>query len=239
MAVGPYPYNTGSLEVSSALDYLRGQQGTEGSINGFETSAWAVMAIAASGEDPHNWQVDSNPTIVDYLASSAVSASSIGDYSRMILAIAASGEDPTSFGGVNFLIQLQSEYDGSQLGDSSLLNDDFWGVMALIAAGESPASDIIQDSVSFILGNQNGGDGGWSWGVGQQSDVDDTAAAIMALIAAGQSASSTPIINGLAYIKANQIDNGGFAGFDNSPSNAATDSWGIDCIAAAGEDPTS
>jgi len=236
MAAGPYPYSTCDSEVSDALDYLRGQQGSDGSIGDFATSSWVVMSIASAGEDPNNWQVGSNPSIVDYLATNAGSASSTNDYSRMILAIAAASEDPSNFGGVDFLSLLQSAYDGSQIGDSSLLNDDFWGVMALVAGGEDSTSAIIQDSISFILTNQNG-DGGWSWGVGQASDVDDTAAAIMALISSGQSPSSTPVTDALAYIKSTQIDNGGFESWGST--NSATDSWGIDSIAAAGEDPTS
>jgi len=236
MAVGSYPLTTSDAEVADALDYLRGQQGADGSISDFSTSAWAVMAIAAAGEDPNSWQVDSNPTIVEYLSANAGSASSATDYSRMILAIAAAAEDPTDFGGVDFVALLNAEYDGTQIGNSSYLNDDFWGVMALIAAGEDPASTTIQDSVSFILTNQNA-NGGWSWGVGEDSDVDDTAAAIMALTAAGESASSTELTNALAYIKSTQMDNGGFESWGET--NSATDSWGIDGIVAAGEDPSS
>ena len=239
MAAGPYPYTCDDPEVSDALDYLRGQQGTDGKIGDFATSAWAVMAIAAAGEDPHSWKVSSNPTIVDYLETNADSASSTNDYSRMILAIAAADEDVTDFGGVDFLSELQDAYDGSQIGDSSLLNDDFWGVMALVAAGVDPASSVaIQDSISFILSNQNA-NGGWSWGVGQASDVDDTAAAIMALIAAGEPASSTAITDALAYIKSTQVANGGFESWgETGETNSATDSWGIDGIVAAGQDPT-
>ena len=236
IAAGPYPYSTSDAEVADALDYLRGQQSTDGSISDFATSSWVVMAIVAAGEDPNSWQVGSNPSIVDYLATNAGNASSVNDYSRMILAIAAAGEDPTNFGGINFLSLLKAAYDGYQIGDNSLLHDDFWGVMALVAAGEELTSTIIQDSVSFILNNQNG-DGGWSWGVGQASDVDDTAAAIMALIAAGQSAGSTPIAAALVYIKSTQMDNGGFESWGST--NSATDSWGIDSLVAAGEDPTS
>ncbi|MCK4722684.1 MAG: hypothetical protein KAT75_05240, partial [Dehalococcoidia bacterium] len=36
-------------EVASALDYLRGEQGADGCISDFATSAWATMAIAAAG----------------------------------------------------------------------------------------------------------------------------------------------------------------------------------------------
>jgi len=237
VAADTYPYTAGSTEVANALNYLRAQQGTNGKIGDFATSAWAVMAIAAAGEDPHDWKVGSNPSIVQYLASNAGSASTTNDYSRMILAIAAAGEDPTSFGGRNFVSLLEAAYDGTQIGDSALLNDDFWGVMALVAAGTDPAtSEIIQNCVSFILSNQNS-DGGWSWGVGQSSDADDTAAAIMALISAGQPAGSSPVVNALAYIKSIQMDNGGFESWGST--NSATDSWGIDSIAAAGQNPIS
>jgi len=129
MATDSYPYVADDAEVSSALDYLRGQQGTDGKIGDFATSAWGVMSIAAAGEDPNSWQVGSNPTIIDYLSANAGSASSVSDYARMILAITAAGEDPTDFGGRDFVALLEAAYDGTQIGDSSLLNDDYWGVM--------------------------------------------------------------------------------------------------------------
>jgi hypothetical protein len=235
LAAGSYPYTPSSTEVASALNYLRAQQGTDGKISDFATSAWAVMAIAAAGENPHNWKVGSNPSIVDYLSTNAGSASSTTDYSRMILAIAAADEDPSNFGGRNFVSLLEAAYNNNQIGDTALLNDDFWGVMALIAAGKSASDPKVQGSVSFILSNQNA-DGGWSWGVGQDSDVDDTAAAIMALMAAGQSQSSTPITNALAYIKSTQMNNGGFESWGST--NSATDSWGINGIVAAKQNPT-
>jgi hypothetical protein len=237
MADGSYPYDPGDSEISGALAYLSSLQDSTGMIDSFGNSAWAVMAIAAAGEDPDNWKDGSNPSIVDYLATNAASASSAGDYSRMLLAIAAAGQDPTDFGGRDFVALLEAEYDGTQIGNASYLNDDFWGVMALVAAGEDPAtSDAIQDSLAYILANQNQDDGGWSWGVGQDSDVDDTAAAIMALLAAGQPASSTAISDALDYLATMQLDNGGFDSWGSS--NSATDAWGIMALAAAGEDPT-
>jgi hypothetical protein len=238
MAAGPYPYTSGDPKVSDALDYLSLQQGSDGSIGSFLDSAWVVMAIAATGEDPDSWKDNpANPSIVEYLATNAGSASSTNDYSRMILAIVAADEDLTSFGGRNFLALLQAEYDGDQIGSDSLLNDDFWGVMALVAAGEDPSSDAIQDSMAFIIANRNATDGGWGNTTTGDSDVDDTAAAIMALIAAGENPSSVVITEALAYIESMQQDDGGFPSFFG-PTNAETDSWAIGAIEAAGEDPT-
>jgi hypothetical protein len=238
MAAGTYPYSAGDTVISDALNYLSSLQDSTGKIESFSASAWVVMAIAAAGEDPDDWKDGSNPSIVDYLEANAASASEANAYSKMIMAAAAAGQDPTDFGGRDFVALLEAEHNNNQIGDDTLLNDDFWGVLALIAAGGDPAtSDAIQDSVAFILANQSATDGGWSWGVGQDSDVDDTAAAIMALIAAGQSASSTAISNGLEYIAGMQMDNGGFESWGST--NADTNTRGISAIAAASQDPTS
>jgi len=234
VAYSNYPLSCSDTEIASALDYLRNSQTTQGDIGGFATSAWVTMAITAAGEDPHNWKVGSNPSIVDYLAASAGSATSVTDYARMTLAIVAADEAPTSFGGIDFVDALKTLYDDGQIGDASLLNDDFWGIMALVSAGESASSGIIANSVGFIKNNQND-DGGWSWAINQSSDVDDAA---WALIAAGESSDSNAIINGLNYIKSQQADNGGFLSW-GAATNPSTDSWAIDAIVAAGQNPTS
>jgi len=229
-----YPLQTSDTEVCDALDYLRGAQDTDGNIGGFGSSAWVVMAIAAAGEDPDSWNAG-GPSVVDYLATNANDAAAASDYARMILAIVAADEDPTAFGGRDFVSLLQAECNAGQIGNPSFLNDDFWGVMALVSAGIGVSNPAVSDSVAFIKANQNV-DGGWSWGVGQDSDVDDTAAAIMALIAGGETQGSTAIQDGLAFIKSQQMDNGGFESW--GATNSGTDSWGIDAIVAAGQDPT-
>jgi len=238
IAYSHYPLSPSDTEIASALDYLRNSQTTQGDIGGFTTSAWVTMAIAAEGEDPHNWKVGSNPSIVDYLEAHAsdVNVSMAMDVERVILAIVAAGENPANFGGIDFVDALKTLYDDGQIGDVSLLNDDFWGVMALVSAGESLSSEIIANSVGFIKNNQND-DGGWSWAVNQSSDVDDTACAVMALIAAGEGPGSNAITNGLNYIKSQQADNGGFLSW--GATNPSTDSWAIDAIVAAGQNPTS
>ena len=60
-----YPYGAGDTTVQGGLDYIRSCQRDDG---GFAeegrdtnpgTSWFAVMAIVAAGEDPHNWRVNS------------------------------------------------------------------------------------------------------------------------------------------------------------------------------------
>ena len=235
MAADSYPLATTDPEVASALDYLRDEQVSDGSIGSFVDSAWVAMAIAAAGEDPHDWQEGGN-SVVDYLAANAGSAASSTDYSRMILATVASGEDPTDFGGRNFVSLLEATYDDAteQIGDESSFNDDAFGIMALVAAGQSQGSQIIADAVSFLIDNQNG-DGGWGYSVGSESDVNMSSAVIMGLISGGELASSSPLVSVLAYIKSMQQANGGFLYWGST--DAETDSWAINAIVACGEDP--
>jgi len=270
LAYASYPLQPNDTEVAGALGYLESIQDPDtGAIGGYGDSAWAVMAIAAAGQDPHDWR---DPSVVDYLKDNAATQAGeinpVTGIARVILAAVAACEDPTAFGegdetyvpDGDYVAQLKSFHDGTQFiytgdiweqdanGDwyiagtytaNDTLNDDIWGVMALIAAGESPCcSEVINKSVAFIKSNQNT-DGGWSWGVGQDSMVDDTAAAIMALIAAGEDPSSDAIVNGLGYLAEYQdVSSGGFyspwAGI-----NVSSTTWAIDAIVAAGQDPTS
>jgi hypothetical protein len=243
-----YPFNVTDPEIADALDYLRGIQASDGSIGSFADSAWAAMAIAAAGENPNDWDGGS-ATLVEYLKNNPgmlAGEFNMGTaYARMVLAAVACCKNPSQFGGTDYLTQLKALHNGNQFTDGSgatdTLNDDIWGLMALIASGEPNNSAMVNSTVNFILANQ-GGDDGWSWGTPGHpwyvgSDVDDTAAAIMALTAAGVNASSTAIANALAYMNSNQQGNGGFP-YDafSSPSLAST-AWSIDAILAANQSP--
>ncbi len=230
-------------EIDLALDYLRSSQNSAGDIDGYEISTWAVMAIAAAGEDPHIWRTNSaNPSIVDYLKNNIDHIPKLfnvaNGYSKTIMALIDAGEDPTDVDGTNLVDRLKTYYDGNQIGDPTLVNDDFWGVLALIAAGEASNSEIIQKTITFIKNSQQD-DGGWGWDVAATwgTDPDDTAAAVMALAAAGENPNSIVIIDALSYLKNTQGDKGGFLswGMENADSTA----WAIQAIIAADQDPES
>lgn len=230
-----YPLQSSDTQVADALYYLRWAQSqhSNGSIGGFEIDAWVVMAIAAAGQDPGTWTAGGS-SIVDYLRdnSGILNANAAADWERSILAIVAAGENPRDFGGVNYVETLLAFYNSGQIGDDSLLNDDFWGILALSAIGEG--LNVIEASKNFIIANQNS-DGGWNWAVGGSSDADNTAAAISALIAAGESASSPAVIDALAYLKTQQQNNGGF--ISEGVTNSGVASWVINAIKDAGQSP--
>ncbi|MCD6530296.1 PKD domain-containing protein [Candidatus Bathyarchaeota archaeon] len=237
LPIGAYPYSLKDVEIASALEYLRGLQQSNGSIVDFATSAWAAMAIAAAGEDPHTW-APAGISVIDYLKANShlLNLSRASDVERYILAMTAAREDPRDIGGVDYVAILKSLFNGGQIGEKEWLFDDFWGILALISAGEAANSTIIQETREYIKGRQNE-DGGWGWAVDVDSDVDNTAAALMALLAAGEPLNSPAVENGLKYLRENQQGDGGFSCW--GVSNSASDSWAICAINAAGQDPTS
>jgi len=232
LSVEIFPLSASDPQITEALDYLKGTQQSDGRIAAFATSAWAVMAIAAAGENPDSW-TNGGDSIVDYLRDNVdhLDPSKATDLERFILSVVAAGENPRNFGSVNCVDTLLGFYDGTQIGDNTMLNDDFWGILALTSIGENQG---VANSKNFIISNQNS-DGGWGWTVGGVSDADNTAAAISALIAAGQSPGSQIITDALDYLKSQQQNNGGFT--SEGATNAGVDAWAINAIADVGQSP--
>lgn len=222
--------------VSRALNYLRSIQQSDGCISDFATSSWTVMAIAAAGEDPHDWRVSEGSSIVDYLIANRhmLDLNKAADIERFMLSMTAADEDSRDINGTNYVEILKNHFVKGQIGDETWLFDDFWGVLAFISAGEDANSTVICETVEFIKEHQNA-NGGWGWAVGAGSDVDDTAAAIMSLISAGEDNSTEVVKKALKYLRNNQQQDGGFPSW--SVTNSASDSWAIGAICSVGQNP--
>lgn len=188
---------------------------------------WATMALAAQG-------TTGIPS--DYLKT--VTADSAVGYEAPILAITSLGQDPRNFGGDNYITKLENFYSTGQIGDAGLLNDDFFGILALASAGVPATDRIIVDSKNFILSHQNA-DGGWSWSTDGGSDSNDTAAAVMALKAAGTPVSDTQLQSAINYLHTTQNTDGGFkANLSSDASDSASTSWVIWALNSLGIDPS-
>src|SRR3989338_2885516 len=193
---------------------------------------WTAQALVVAGE-----KVDATPL-------QSFSGSSATDYAKRILSLVAVGENPTSYTGVNLVEALRGLAQNGQIGETSLLNDDAWGIMALSAAGVSNNDSVIVSAASHLLNNQND-DGVWSWGVGFDSDTNDTAAVLMALAEAGYTASDSPVSEAVVYLASQQNDDAGFPyqlpcfwpGCEASDS--ASTSWVISALTKLILDPAS
>ncbi len=128
------------LANTNAINYLK-----EKSIND-----WSAMALAAAGET-----VAATPL-------QTFSGTVATDYAKRILAVAAVAENPNTFAGLDLVTGLKNKYQNNQIGDETLLNDDFWGILALRSAGLETSEAVIVGAKNYILANQNS-DGGFSY----------------------------------------------------------------------------
>ncbi|MEW6407646.1 MAG: prenyltransferase/squalene oxidase repeat-containing protein [Patescibacteria group bacterium] len=179
---------------------------------------WITMALAAAGEN--NLPYEHLKTLSDISAT---------DYEKRILAITSLGFDPKNFFGQDFVQRLLVQYKNNQIGNENLLNDDFWGILALASASEDSNSETIQNSKKFILSHQNQ-DGGFGYAIKTNSDTNDTAAAIMALLEAGLTKYSYQIKQGIKYLKKSQNSDAGFPFQQSNFSDGASTAWVISAL---------
>lgn len=193
-----------------------------------QANPWITMALAAAGKNPS----------VEYLKNTA--AGSALAVEAPILALAAAGKNPSTYPNTNLVSALKGFAQNNQIGDAGLVNDDIFGILALIAAGEPASSPEVQASLGFLLANQNP-DGSWSYGVGGSGDTNTTAAGIMALKAGGKANADTAIQKAVAYLRGAQNNDAGFPYDPKSPygtsSDASSDAWALSAIYSLGELP--
>lgn len=215
--------------AANGLGFLQAKQQANGSIgSGYSNpSQWSAIAFAAYGTkavDVKNTDV----SLYDFLLTdSAVSTAT--DIEARILAIHAAGGDATNFGGVNYVQNLENLYSANQLGDPALLNDDMFGLISLIAVGDS-ASDIIkQDVLNFIIAHQapSGAFSYCSDYTAQWCDpsADLTGAALQSLKTAKNDGMTSvgldnAITMALSYLQSNQNPDGGFGYFGSSDADS-------------------
>lgn len=230
----PSPTPTGTVAGSSttdrkqaalrALQYLRNQQDTAGGIDGQSTSAWSAIAFGANSQPAHTISRGGS-SLLEALAQASLTSAT--DVERQILAVRASGHNPAIFYGQNLVAKLKTYYHDNQIGETALVNDDIFGVLALLGAGESATSQAVERTVETILAKQSS-NGSWV-------SVDMTAAAIQALRAYrqrdGKVGVDDAVVRARGYLKLNQDEYGGFS------ENSASTAWAIQAIISLGENP--
>jgi len=181
-----------------------------------QNEEWSIMAYAALGQN-----------VGQSFLSQPLNSNIATDYEKRILAITAIGENPTNFGSENFIAKLESMFDGSQIGDPSLLNDDIFGILAFKSA--SAGDRAINASRQFILNNQNS-NGGWGFAPGVGSDSNTTAMAIAALGITGGAPS-----NAFSYLQQSQDSSGGYGFSPGLAADGASTAWVISGLISAGQ----
>lgn len=226
LVLAPLSAHAGSPE---GLSFLESKQIDSGAITGgySNPSQWAAVAFTAHGINTDTVKSGS-ASLYDYLQAD-VGSGSAADIEARMLAIHAVGGDSTSFGGVNYLTQLEALYDGTQLGDASLLNDDMFGLLALISAGSNASSNMKTQILSFIVAHQ-APSGAFSYCTDYTAQwcdpsADLTGAALQALQVAKNNGITTAgqdaaITSALGYLNTNQNGDGGYGYFGSSDADS-------------------
>ncbi|MEA1961915.1 MAG: S-layer homology domain-containing protein [Bacillota bacterium] len=235
--------------ISNAIQYLHTVQNPDGGFPWKEggsssqtATSWVLMSLRAAGEDffSTKW-VPAGKSPVTYLQNCETVLESTCDYDRTLLSLTCADQKP-EYNGINLVDQIKSfqQQDGQfaqlSLGEEGFINSHMWSILALLSDGEKIPQQ--QQSLQWLIECQNE-DGGFGWYKDVDSDADDTAVAIQAMVLLGEEpAKSTAINDAFAYLKSCQQDEGGFStGWTGTRSNANTDSWVLQALIAAGEDP--
>lgn len=154
---------------SLALSFLTSKQHDDGSFGNTLYTDWAAVALSSMG----NGAFDSKIKTANFLKNNPLSSSLVTDNERRALALMSLGINPYTGTDVNYIEKITKTFDGTQIGDSSIDNDDMFALIILKNAGYTSTDSIITKDVEHLISTQSS-DGSW---VG----VDITAAAVQAL----------------------------------------------------------
>ena len=144
------------FSVDKSLNFLSIKQNSDGSYSSPMYTDWAAIAIGAGNNS--NLKL----SISNYLKLNQVNSSIITDYERRAMALMALGINPYTGTDINYINKIVTSFDGKQIGDDSLDNDDIFSLIVLSKAGYTENDEIIKNVVSGIIKNKS--EKG-SWGV--------------------------------------------------------------------------
>ena len=207
-----------AFDVSAAIAYLAGEQNEDGSFDALFLSDWAALAFASSNSS------SAKTALKEYLQAATPDLQSVTDYERHAMALMALGINPYTGAGEDYLTPIVEAFDGTQIGEADLDNDDIFALFPLLHAGYDTDDDLVQKTVAFIIARQQS-NGSWDGG------VDITAAAIQALTLI-EDLPGVPdaLQKAEAYLRGAQGTDGGFG-------NSFSTSWTLQAIAALGDSP--
>lgn len=200
------------FSISNANNFLASHQNANGSFGDVLYTDWVAIAAVASNASFIS-------SLKNYLQNNNFESSVATDNERHAMALSALGINPYSGTSINYIKKITDSFDGTQIGDSSLINDDIFGLIVLGKSGYTKNDDIISRDISYVISKQSS-DGSFS------GSVDMTAAAIQALRM--YSGNGDAISRAENYLVANQNQSDG--GYGNNFST----SWVLQSISSNG-----
>ena len=209
--------NSREFNIASAISFIKSLQGANGSYGSSELySDWVAIAFGSASTN--------DSRLMSYLKARS-QKDIVTETERRIMAILAMGDNPYDFAGKNYVQAVIDSFDGTQIGERSLINDDIFGVLVLSKVGFDQGDVEIKKTIEFILSKQNSS-GLW------ENSTDLTAAAIQALNPhSSVSGVSSAIAKAKNALKNSQQSDGGWG-------NMYTTAWVAQAMYELGENWT-
>lgn len=232
--------------VNKLLNYLKSNQSNDGKVFDTSTADWAAISFGANNiysSDIKSGDKSLYDFIYNYIPTSATEDNVCAAYPRHILALLSSGVSDSDTKIIDLKNKINTECVHADNFGIDGINDDVFGLIALIASGENPNSKGVKITTADILANQNPTSGAFTWpgwGGGPATPGPDiTGAAINALKYAqnnGVNINESVFTNAKQYLKTSQLADGGW-GCDSrcSTSDALTTSWAVMGINTLGQ----
>ncbi len=232
--------------AARGANWFQANQEESGSIG----SDWGMTALAAAGVNAADVSTSlAAPSAQDFYLDEWETAGPGGagtDAARGILTGVAGGIQPSRLSASgdatksNLVARIAELFDGAQIGETGLLNDDIFGVLALHQAGAP--QPILRQIVDYLRTQQHA-DGGWSWNASPSApaDTDMTGSVVAAFCAAGVGVGDPDLQQAFALLHSLQDPaTGGFIAPPESFGigvNTDTTSWVTSGLIQCGIDP--
>jgi hypothetical protein len=222
--------------VNKILAYLESQQDSDGKIIDGTITDWSIMSFGANNQYADDIRKSGGQSLLDYEKNYNLDDSSdlnaCASYPRHILALLSAGIDTQDqvIQGLKKKIEISCHENGVY--GLPGINDDVFGLIALLAVNTPLSDPIIDDILSTIKADQTS-DGAFTWS--GWAGVDMTGAAINALKYAqtkGANINNEIFNTAKAYLKSTQLIDGGWG---YGTSDIMTTSWVLMGINALGE----
>lgn len=202
-----------SFSLSKIFSFLDSNQTSNGFFINDMYSDWLAIALAKTTGETDDLKEKVYQNLLDRDFDSII----LTDILRHSMALLAFNINPYNDKEINYIEKIISSFDGLQLGDGDLYNDDIFALIVLYHAGYTKNDEIIKKVSSFIISKQSNNG---SWG-----SIDMTAVAIGALRNFGNlNGSLEAISKAESYLISKQESNGSF---DN---NIFSTSWAIQAL---------
>lgn len=209
---GSYVVTQKLFSLPSAIYFLSSQQKSDGSFGDSLYTDWVTIGIAKEGNDASELK----NKLFNYLKKANFESPNVTDYERHAMALMSLDINPYTGTNVNYIKKITDSFDGTQIGDKNLFNDDIFGLIILQNSGYTDDDQIIQKTISYVISKQSP-DGSWG-------SVDMTSAGIEALNKfKSVSGVSDALSKAENYLSSSQNADGGFL-------NTSSTSWAIQAM---------